>query len=186
MYGYIYQTTNKINNKKYIGKHHCDHFDESYIGSGKILRLAIDKYGIENFDCEIIDKADSLDELNKKEIYWIKKLNAQQSNEFYNICKGGEYVPGGPMFKGHKHSEETKKKMSEKRQGFNNGNYGNHWSQSKELKELHSNLSSGENNGMYGKHHSEETKKKTSESKKGKPSWNKGMTGKNSHMYGKY
>jgi hypothetical protein len=38
---------------------------------------------------------------------------------------------------------------------------------------------SGENNPFYGKHHSEETKKKISESRKGK------LIGKNHPMYGK-
>ena len=41
MYGYIYETTNLINGKKYIGKHKADCFDKSYIGSGTILTRAI-------------------------------------------------------------------------------------------------------------------------------------------------
>ena len=45
MYGYIYKTTNKINGKIYIGQHRCDHFDESYIGSGSRLLKAVKKYG---------------------------------------------------------------------------------------------------------------------------------------------
>lgn len=61
----------------------------------------------------------------------------------------------------------------------------------------------GENNPMYGKHHTEEAKKKQSEAKKGKPSWNKGkqfsdeakkkmsenhkdVNGENNPMYGKH
>lgn len=45
MYGYIYQTTNLINNKIYIGQHHSDVFDESYKGSRKLILRAIKKYG---------------------------------------------------------------------------------------------------------------------------------------------
>lgn len=45
MYGYVYQTINLINGKKYIGKHKSNVFDESYKGSGVYLSRAIKKYG---------------------------------------------------------------------------------------------------------------------------------------------
>lgn len=70
MYGYIYLTTNLINNKKYIGKHRATKFEpDKYIGSGKILKEAILKEGIENFSCELIDTAENKEELNNKEKY---------------------------------------------------------------------------------------------------------------------
>lgn len=34
---YIYCTTNNINGMKYIGKHY-GHLDDSYFGSGKVLK----------------------------------------------------------------------------------------------------------------------------------------------------
>ena len=64
------------------------------------------------------------------------------------------------MFAGHKHTEETKQKMSADRTGSKNSNYGNRWNQSDELKKKHSELSSGENNGMYGKTHTDDSKLK--------------------------
>ena len=67
MIGYIYKTTNKINQKIYIGKHQSSEYDNRYFGSGKILRRAIEKYGIENFANEMIDTADTDEELNQKE-----------------------------------------------------------------------------------------------------------------------
>lgn len=45
MYGYIYETTNLINGKKYIGKRVKPKFDGNYKGSGKVLKHAIEKYG---------------------------------------------------------------------------------------------------------------------------------------------
>ena len=53
MIGYIYKTTNKINQKIYIGKHQSSEYDDKYFGSGKILRRAIEKYGLNNFTNEI-------------------------------------------------------------------------------------------------------------------------------------
>ena len=50
MYGYIYITTNNINNKKYIGKHKCNNFDTTYKGSGKLIKEAILKYGIKFYN----------------------------------------------------------------------------------------------------------------------------------------
>ena len=55
MYGYVYKITNKTNNKIYVGQHKADHFDESYFGGGVIITSAVNKYGKENFDREILE-----------------------------------------------------------------------------------------------------------------------------------
>lgn len=51
MYGYVYKTTNLINGRIYIGQHKSNGLDEQYIGSGKILGIALKKYGRRNFVC---------------------------------------------------------------------------------------------------------------------------------------
>ena len=116
----------------------------------------------------MIDSADSKEELNIKEVYWIDFLNARDYTVGYNIAKGGEGGVGGPMFTGHSHSEDTKKKMSLSRRGENNANFGNRWNQSIELRELHSKLSSGSNNSMFGKKQSKESNLKNRQSHLGK------------------
>lgn len=119
MYGYIYETTNLINGKKYIGQHKSDIFDKNYLGSGKYLKRAIDKYGLENFQCKIIQECNSREELDAQEVYYIKKLNAVESDEYYNIGRGGEgwqrfSFPGELNGRfGKPIEEETKKKISE-------------------------------------------------------------------------
>ena len=97
MYGYIYETTNLINNKKYIGQHKCEYFDEAYFGSGKILVQAILKEGIENFTCKILDSinnvptiCESEEQLNLSEAYYIDYYGCVKSDNFYNLKPGGE------------------------------------------------------------------------------------------------
>lgn len=173
MFGYVYLTTNTVNGKRYIGRHKASEFEGTkYLGSGKILELAIRKYGEDKFTVEMICECHSDEELNKMEEYYIQKYNAQQDPDFYNIRRGGCRGPGGPMFRGHKHTLTTKMKMSQSRIGSKNSNYGNRWHQSEELKEKHRKISSGSGNGMWGKKHSEHTKKligaKNSEQLKGR------------------
>ena len=54
MYGYIYLTTNLINGRVYVGKHKSSKYDSSYYGSGKAIKNALKKYGVENFSNEIL------------------------------------------------------------------------------------------------------------------------------------
>lgn len=71
MIGYIYKTTNLINERVYIGKHCVSEYDPSYYGSGKLLKRAIKKYGKENFKNELLLKAETetqLNELEKKQL----------------------------------------------------------------------------------------------------------------------
>lgn len=95
MYGYVYLTEDLINNKIYIGQHKSENFDTSYYGSGIIISRMINKYGKENFRCSILEEADSFDDLNEKEIYWIEKLNSRDPNIGYNIASGGSFGDSG-------------------------------------------------------------------------------------------
>lgn len=81
----IYKTTNLINGKFYVGKDAKN--NPTYLGSGKVLRQSIKKYGRQNFKKEILEECSSLDELEQKEQYWIDKLNAIEKG--YNLTKGG-------------------------------------------------------------------------------------------------
>lgn len=90
MYGYIYLTTNLLNNKKYIGKHTNKTFNSKYLGSGYLLKQAVKKYGRENFKCELLEECCDKIHLNNREIYWIKYYNACNDPMYYNIAKGGD------------------------------------------------------------------------------------------------
>ena len=101
MYGYIYETTNLVDNKKYIGQHKAERFEpENYIGSGILLLKAIKKYGKDNFSCRLLEACNSKEELNEAEKRWIKEFNADNSDEYYNIAEGGEGHTCDPWNKG--------------------------------------------------------------------------------------
>lgn len=144
----IYKATNKINGKVYIGQtvrpleirmaEHARHNQTPF-------DRAIQKYSLDNFDVIVIDRANSVDELNLKEIFWIEFYNALGTNG-YNACEGGNNT------KGYRHTEQAKIKMSNAKKY----NY------------------IGEGNPFFGKHHSTESKKRISETRKGivfTPEW---------------
>jgi len=156
----IYKTTNLINGKFYIGKDKYNNLN--YLGSGKILKQAIEKYGENNFSKEILEECSNETELNEKEIFWIDKLNACENG--YNIAVGGE---GGDTISNHPDRDEICKNHSNWMQE-NNPMEGK--KRSKEHIENWKNSVSGEfkgeNNPNYGKTHSKKTKKIMSEKRK--------------------
>jgi len=92
----IYMTTNLINGRKYIGLDSKN--NPKYLGSGKALKLAIAKYGKENFNKEILCYCGSMEELLEKEKYYIKEYDAVNSKKFYNIAEGGGVVITRPIY----------------------------------------------------------------------------------------
>ena len=98
--GVIYKITNLINGKIYIGQtvvtepqrwqNHVWHAYNDPKNDAVYLCNAIKKYGKENFKREIIDEADTRDELNNKEIQYILLYNSTDPSIGYNIANGGE------------------------------------------------------------------------------------------------
>jgi len=64
---YVYKITNNTTGKIYIGCHSTDNIDDGYMGSGKYLKRAYEKYGIENFTKTIISHHQSLVEMFEAE-----------------------------------------------------------------------------------------------------------------------
>lgn len=196
----IYKTTNKINGLIYVGKE--GRSSRKYCGSGRLIVEAIKEFGIENFEKQVLEKCSSKEELNEREIYWIRFFDCLYPNG-YNISAGGI---GGDVFSHNPYSQDIKDNLSEKtkirlKDKNNNPFYGKeHSEESKKLISLaNSNYwktnghdyescmcasckskrgdAKREDNGMYGRNHTEESKKKMSIANSGK------RKGKDSHTY---
>lgn len=158
---YIYKTTNLINGKTYIGQHKYKKLNDSYLGSGKLIRQAIDKYGKENFNKEIlysnIQYKETVDDMER---FAIAKERALGKAE-YNIGDGGEgWSLSGenhPLCGKH-HSKETRRKQSDAAIGNKNAS-GHHLSDENKMKLLEANKG---NNYFLGKHHNPETRQSIS------------------------
>lgn len=166
MYGIVYKATNLVNNKVYIGctintleERMKQHF--SKVGDGCYFHNALGKYGKDNFRWDIIDYADTVEELSNKEVYWIDYYQSfTDKNKGYNSTSGGEIskkisedvkrkISAGN--KGKIISEETREKLSKALSGR---------IVSEETKKKQSMALSGKNNPMFGKKLTDEQKKK--------------------------
>ena len=104
----VYKHTNKLNGKCYIGITQQLNYKKRWgygAGYSKQLKFynAIEKYGWDNFDHEILYTGLSAEEAGMLEKELIKKYDSQ--NNGYNINEGGENV-------GYHHSNETKQKLA--------------------------------------------------------------------------
>jgi group I intron endonuclease len=80
---------------------------------------AIQKYGWDNFNHDILFDNLTKEEAEQKEVELIAYYNSNNVDYGYNMSIGGESGS-----KGYKYSDEQKKRMSEVHSGKNNGMYG--------------------------------------------------------------
>ena len=192
--GYIYKITNKNSGKIYIGQttktRATDRFSQHrYLAThqeqertSSYLHRAMNAEGVDNFSFEIIESIPD-NQLNEREIYWIKEYNSLAPNG-YNLTEGGDGTPG------FSRPQTLKEKL--KRQESNIRFYEEHpearerqrertkalWQDPEYRKKVtesnrkfyseHPDMFRGENNPFYGKHHTEESLKKIHEAAKKK------------------
>lgn len=121
MYYTVYKITNLINGKEYIGYHQTNDLDDGYMGSGKLIKQAIGKYGIENFSKEYIDIFD-----NRKDAEMLEALLVNEEytlrDDTYNLSLGGNIcilVGKNNPFYGRTHTKESIDQAREKNLGRN-------------------------------------------------------------------
>ena len=178
----VYVHINKINGKKYVGQTMYGYKPEKRWINGNGYKNsphfynAINKYGWENFEHEIVASNLTKEEADNFERLLIKELDTTNPHKGYNIDSGGN--------NGKTLSEETKKKISDANKGRPSPNKGKKVSEETRKKIIEARKEcwknddyrrnqiekhqwqTGENHPFYGRTHSEETKKKISEAAK--------------------
>jgi len=98
----IYKITNLINDKVYVGKskqykirwkQHIDGHNDSYISR------AIKKYGLSNFEFEVVDYTEDEQKLCELEYKWIKKLNSLAPVGYNLVLDCGSRIFTDPKIK---------------------------------------------------------------------------------------
>lgn len=87
-YHIVYQTTNIVNGKLYIGCHSTDIIEDNYIGSGFLLKRAISMYGLDKFVRTVLFIFKTPDEMFAKEKELVNEEFIKRP-DVYNIMLGG-------------------------------------------------------------------------------------------------
>lgn len=100
---YLYRITNKINGKIYIGQtvqpdkrwnQHCRDAKNPTM----VIHHAINKYGKENFEFEVIAGCRNWEDANESETLFVKEYNSLVPNG-YNVALGGYNAPKSEIWK---------------------------------------------------------------------------------------
>jgi group I intron endonuclease len=171
MYYTVYKTTNKINGKIYIGSHKTKRLDDDYLGSGKYLKYAIEKYGADNFVKEVLFVFDTPEEMYAKEAELVTEDFIAEYNT-YNLKVGGfggfDYL--NRWVNNPSHSPEHMRRMNEvgreartqsRIERFSDPEYKIMWGKMSSRNQTQQYIQ-GRVPGMLNKKHTEETKRKIS------------------------
>jgi hypothetical protein len=160
MFYLVYKITNTLNGKYYIGCHKTKDKNDGYMGSGKLIKRAIQKYGIDNFKKEIIIECSNAEEMYEQEN---KLVNIEEDS--YNIKLGGlggfDHINSDESFRIEKNkvarkitNEKHKDKLSEWGQKGGKANIAKNG--------LHPDFVDGGKTSFLGKHHTLDAKHKIS------------------------
>lgn len=185
---YVYKIQNQLNKKVYIGQtknpntRKANHFYLARKGDERHLYASIRKYGQENFVFEVIEECND-DSINEREEFWVSHYDSFNHFKGYNLTRGGEGTKGCDKPKSPEHRQKMseaakrfwdtspnadkrrqqlieKNKSDERRRVASDAQH-RRWSDPKQRQEM--------SKRHKGKIVSTETRKKISESLKGKP-----------------
>ena len=177
MFYTIYKITHVSSGKTYIGKHQTDNLDDGYMGSGKHLKRAISKHGLDAFEKIILHVFDNENDMNAKEAELVTEEFCSR-DDTYNLCPGGKggwgYVNQHQLggFSNHSYNGTKEHSISSRNGAI---------SLNTKIPPTGKNLMEYQilnGNPFLGKNHSEETKRKIGEANSIKQS------GKNNSQYG--
>lgn len=167
-YYYLYQITNIVNAKIYVGVHTTQNLNDGYMGSGKVIRRAIKKYGADNFRKDILEffKDAKTMYAKEKEIVTSEFLLRE---DVYNLRRGGhggfDYIRTLPEYnnwtkQGGKivNHPTCSKKLKERKEQLKKFNKTGSSAYLKKLKENQGKAWWENAQGFLGKTHSDKTK----------------------------
>jgi hypothetical protein len=160
---FLYKSINLVNGKYYYGMHSTNNLEDGYLGSGKYLWYAINKYGKENFHIEILEFFDTREALVEAEKRAITEIQVKDSN-CMNLKPGGS---GG--FMNEEHARKARSSGGRAVRQLLGQRHVQKLKDDPEYKEMWRASMKGRpvTRGMQGKKHSEELKQKRSEAMKG-------------------
>lgn len=85
---YLYEIRNNLNNKIYVGVHKTKSIDDGYMGSGKVIKRAVKKYGLENFTKVILEYFEDSKSMYAREAELITN-DFLEREDVYNLRRGG-------------------------------------------------------------------------------------------------
>ena len=146
------------NEKRYIGisKNIHERWRKQGLSSSynKYFTKAVNKYGWDNIEHNIIAICDTYEDACNIETKYIRMFNSTDSRFGYNITPGGELLTGEkhPAFGRIVSQDERHSRSDKAKEVFKNRDY------------------TGKNNSFYGKRHTDETKRKIGKANSGKRS----------------
>ena len=99
--GFVYEWTNNINGKKYIGSHIGIDSDR-YVGSGVAFRKDLKDYGLTAFSRKVLEYVEHENDLPEVERTYLEKVGARDNPMYYNKTNGSSVT------KKKKHIHERK------------------------------------------------------------------------------
>lgn len=177
MFYTVYQITNTINDKIYIGVHKTKNIHDGYMGSGTLLLRSQHKHGLHNFKKDILHTFDCSEDMFSREKELVDEKFVAR-NDTYNIKLGGsggfdhlkDYIGSESHMKQFNSISQLGQPKGHQRQIYL-------WNNDREWRERTSkNMSiaikkvynNGFEGGFKNKKHTNETKEKMRESSKGK------------------
>lgn len=124
----VYQTTNLINGKLYIGVHAAEKLDDGYLGSGTVMKRAIAAHGRDAFERKILAEVESAELMYAMEAQLVDEAFVAR-DDTYNMMVGG----ARGRAKGFGQTAEAKAKIKKAMTGRTNARGG--WRLSDEAKQ---------------------------------------------------